>query len=91
MAAAVFVLFRYTLGVSEERSRRQRFLTTARISFGIYLIHDLFLMLLDYFGITTLSFFPALSVPVLAVLVFACAWAAAWVLSKLPLLGRVIT
>ena len=91
MAAAVFVLFRYTLGVSEERSRRQRYLTTARISFGIYLIHDLFLMLLDYFGITTLSFFPALSVPVLAVLVFACAWAAAWVLSKLPLLGRVIT
>ena len=91
-ALAVGVLFRYVLGVSEERSRRTRVAGVARISFGIYLVHDIFLILLDHFGITTLNFLhPALAVPVLAAGVFVCAWAVAWVLSKIPLVGRYIT
>ena len=35
MSTAVFVLFRYLLGVSDERSRRQRFSGVAKVSFGI--------------------------------------------------------
>ncbi len=85
---AVVVLFRYVLGVSEERSRRQRLSGVARVSFGIYLVHDLFIMLLRSFGITTLSFSPALSVPVLSAVVFLCAFAVAWLISKIPFLGR---
>jgi len=65
MSTAVFVLFRYLLGVSDERSRRQRFSGVAKVSFGIYLVHVFFLMLLRNFGITALSFPPVLSVPVL--------------------------
>ena len=34
MSTAVFVLFRYLLGVSDERSRRQRFSGVAKVSFG---------------------------------------------------------
>ena len=51
MSTAVFVLFRYLLGVSDERSRRQRFSGVAKVSFGIYLVHVFFLMLLRNFGI----------------------------------------
>ena len=91
-ALAVGVVFRYVVGVSEERCRRTRVAGVARISFGIYLVHDIFLILLDHFGITTLNFLhPALAVPVLAAGVFVCAWAVAWVLSKIPLVGRYIT
>ncbi len=91
MSVAVFVLFRYVLGVSEERSRRQRLGGVARITFGIYLVHDLFIILLRNFGISTLSFNPILSVPVLSAGVFLCAFAVAWLISKIPLLGRYLT
>lgn len=91
VSVAVFVLFRYVLGVSEERSRRQRLGGVARITFGIYLIHEFFIMLLRYFGVSTLSFNPILSVPVLSAAVFLCSFVVAWLISKIPLLGRYLT
>lgn len=90
-AVALFVLFRYVLGVSDERSRRQRLSGVARISFGIFLAHDFFLILLRRFDVSTLSFSPILSVPVLSAAVFLCSFAVAWLLSKIPLLGRYLT
>ena len=90
-SVAVAVLFRYVLGVSDEGSRRQRLAGAAEISFGVYLVHDLFLMLLTRLGVSVLSFPPALSVPLLAAAVFLCSLAAAWLLSRLPLLGRWLT
>lgn len=91
MAVAIFTLFRYVLGVSDERSRRQRLGGVARISFGIYLIHVFFLIILDYFDITTLSFNPIIAVPVLSAVVFLCSFVIAWLISKIPLLGRLLT
>ena len=90
-AAALCALFRYVLGVSEERSRRQRVSGVAKISFGIYLVHVFFLILLRHFGITALSFVPALSVPVLSAAVFLGSFTVAWPLSKLPLAGKYLT
>jgi len=90
-SVAVVILFRYVLGVSDERSRRQRLSGVARISFGIYLVHDLFLMALRYFGITTLSFAPVLSVPILAAVVFLCSFALAWLIHHIPFLGWWLT
>lgn len=91
MSVAVFVLFRYVLGVSDERSRRQRLGGVARITFGIFLVHDFFIMLLRHFDISTLSFNPILSVPVLSAAVFLCAFVVSWLISKIPLLGRYLT
>lgn len=92
MAVAVFVLFRYVLGISEERSRRQRVGYLGRITFGIYLCHDIFIQLLSHFGITTLTFLhPAVAVPVLSLIVFLCAMAVAWLISKIPFVGRYLT
>ena len=88
---AVFVLFRYLLGVSEERDRRQRLSGTARLSFGIYLVHDFFIMLLRHFGVSTLSFPPILSVPLLAAAVFLAAFFTAWLISKIPFVGSYLT
>ena len=90
-ALAVCVLFRYVLGVSDERSRRQRLGGVAKVSFGIYLIHMFFLILLKQFGVTALSFSPVLSVPVLSAAVFLGSFTVAWPLSKLPLAGKYLT
>lgn len=90
-STAIVVLFRYVLGVSEERSRRQRLGGVARVTFGIYLVHDLFLTLLDLLGITVLSFAPVASIPLLSMLVFLCSFAVAWIISWLPFVGRWLT
>jgi len=90
-AVAVFVLFRYVLGVSDERSRKQRLGGVARISFGIYLVHDLFIMILRSLGVTTLSFAPVVAVPLLSAVVFLCAFAVAWLFSRIPFVGHWLT
>lgn len=88
MSAAVFLLFR-RLPLRNESGGWISALSS--ITFGIYLCHDLFLMLLRHFGVSTLSFPPVLSVPLLALGVFLCAALVAWLLSKIPLVGRLIT
>ena len=88
MSVAVMVFFRYVLG---ERPCGRAVSAAARVSFGIYLVHVFFLILLDRLGISVLSFTPALAVPVLAAAVFLCSFAVAWVLSKIPLVGRYLT
>ena len=91
MSVAVFVFFRYVLGISEERSRRQRISGVAKVSFGVYLVHVFFLIALDRLNITVLSFPTALAVPLLTVAVFLCSFAVAWLISKIPLVGRYLT
>lgn len=91
MTVAIFVLFRYVLGVSEERDRRQRLGGVARVSFGIFLVHDFFIMCLRWLDISTLSFSPLLSVPVLSAVVFLLSFAVAWLLSKIPFIGPYLT
>ena len=91
MSVAVFVFFRYVLGVSEERSRRQRMSGAAQVSFGVYLVHLFFIQILRHFGITALSFNPFLSVPVLTLVILLASFAVAWLLSKIPLLGKYLT
>ena len=88
---AIVVLFRYVLGVSEERSRRQRLSGVAQLVFGIYLVHVFFLMLLDFFGITVMSFSPVFSVPLLAAAVFLCSFALSWLIRHIPFLGSWLT
>lgn len=91
MAVAVFVLFRYLLGVSEERGRRRGVAAVAQVSFGIYLVHEFFLLILGKLGFTALSFFPAAAVPLLTALVFMVSFGVAWVLHKIPFVGRYLT
>ena len=79
-AAAVFTLFKQHCNVG---SRLLGALSAA--SFGAYLIHALVIDTLQFrFGIDTLSMPPLLSVPALAVVTFAVAYALALVLRKIP-------
>lgn len=87
--AAVFLWFQNTFRnrtFSEKATRVIR--TLSAYSFGVYLVHDLFNMLLHRFGITALSFLPAVSVPVLTVAVSAASILTVALLHKIPLFKR---
>ena len=55
------------------------------------LVHDLFLTLLRNLDITVLSFPPVASIPALAMAVFLCSFVVAWLISKVPFIGRWLT
>ena len=91
MAVAVFVLFRYLLGVSDERSRKQRVSAMAACGFGVYLCHVGFLLLLRHFGLGTPPVPAAVGVPLLALAVFLPSYVLSWLLHKIPVAGPYLT
>lgn len=91
MAAAVFVLFRYVLGISEERGRRRRMAGVGRVSLGICALYPLFLGLLTRLGLFSLPLTPALALPLDTALLFLLCFAGAWLLSRIPVIGAYLT
>ena len=89
MSVAVFVFFRRILGAREKE--HQWVSGVAKVSFGVYLVHVFCLMALDQLNISVLSITPLLAVPLLTAAVFACSFVVAWLISKLPLVGRYLT
>ena len=91
MAVAVFVLFRYVLGLSDERSRRQRAGRLAGCGFGVYLSHVIFLVLLRHFGLATPPIPTAVAVPLLTLVIFLPSFLLSWLIHKIPVVGRYLT
>lgn len=91
MAVAVFVLFRYVLGISDERSRKQRVSGMAACGFGVYLCHVVFLILLRHFGLAIPPIPAAIGVPLLTLVIFVPSYALSWLIHKIPVVGRYLT
>ena len=91
MAVAVFVLFRYVLGISDERSRKQRVSGMAACGFGVYLCHVMFLILLRHFGLAIPPIPAAIGVPLLTLVIFVPSYALSWLIHKIPVVGRYLT
>ena len=87
-AAAMCVLFRYVLGISEERSRRKAVKALGEYAFGIYLFHQVWVLVFRWLGLSPLEFMPALSVPLFAVVVFLLSIPFAWLLYLIPGAGK---
>ena len=88
---SIFVFFRYhfsNLKLSE--SKLKFLLLLSKLSFGIYLVHDFIITLLERFGITTLSYNVFISVPLNSLVVFAVSFIIIWVISKIPFLNKYI-
>ena len=86
-AAAIFLLLRD--GVS---GRKQEELTgrLAGLTLGIYLIHPLFLRIYGWLGGTTLFAPAAIAVPLIIVLITLISGAAVYVLSKIPVVKKIV-
>ena len=84
-SVAVFVWFRYHTPSADRINAIAGRLGAC--SFGIYLVHILILEALEkHLGLNTLSFTPALAVPVISVIVFAVSGAVAAMIRRIPVL-----
>ena len=90
-AAAFCTLFRYVLGISEERSRRSAVNALGSYAFGIYLIHPLWLLIAQKLGISLWSVSPVVGVPFFALILFALSAPFAWLLGLIPGVGGALT
>lgn len=91
VALAFCVLFRYVLGVSDERSRRASMYELGAYAFGIYLLHPIWVLILAHFDIGVWSFTPVVSVPFFALLVFLLSVPFAWLVYRIPGVGSYLT
>ena len=90
-AAAFCTLFRYVLGISEERSRRRAMNDIGAYAFGIYLVHQLWVLVFRWFGISLLSPSPVLCVPLFALVFFLLSLPFAWLIYLIPGAGPKLT
>jgi len=61
---------------------------TARLIFGVYLIHDFFIELLRTIGFSSSSFLPILATPLAALCVFILSLAVTRLLAAIPIVNR---
>lgn len=89
MAIAVFVFFitNHRMNIQEGRVLK----SISRCSFGIYLIHPLYVNIFyKVLHIAPTSFPIVFGIAFLFVIVFAASWASAWIMTKIPMLNRII-
>jgi surface polysaccharide O-acyltransferase-like enzyme len=60
------------------------------LTLGVYLIHPIFIETIQYFKLGPLNFYPAVSIPIISIIVFSSSLIAAWVIYQVPYLKRVI-
>ena len=90
-AVALCTLFRYVLGISEERSRRRSILALGNYAFGMYLFHQIWVLVFGRFDISVVTFSPVISIPLFAVLFCLLSAPFAWLLYLIPGAGRWLT
>lgn len=86
---AIFVFFKYH---GHFRPLPQKVCAViSRASFGIYWVHVLAINLIDKkMMLNTLSFFPAISVPAISIVVFVLSFVLSWTIGKIPLIRRYV-
>ncbi|MPM21039.1 O-acetyltransferase WecH [bioreactor metagenome] len=88
---AVFVFFRYSVSKINFGTKSLRAAgVLSACSFRIYLVHDFFNMFLYEWGISAMNYNPAISVPVIAALVFAMSFITSYIIGKIPFLNKIL-
>ncbi len=89
VAVSVFLLAKQIWPKNPSSPKRQTILMRlSKNSFGVYLVHIFIIDILKIYGITTLSFNPIMSVPVISLFVFLISNLISSVLNKIPFLRR---
>ena len=90
-AAAFCTMFRYVLGISEERSRRRAVDRLGSFAFGIYLSHQIWVLIFRWLDVPMDALPPVLAVPFFAVVFFLLSVPFAWLLGLIPGVGSHLT
>lgn len=77
--------------IKVDDNTEKKITSLSEMTFGMYLVHDFFIIALEEVGITTLLFIPFISVPLLTILVFVLSFGLVWCINKIPILNKYIT
>lgn len=91
-SVAVFVFFKERLyDVQFSAVTCHRLDRLSKLTFGMYLFHDFInLFFREILNLTSMSFHPILSVPVITILVFSISFVVSWILNKIPYISKYI-
>ena len=87
-SVCVFVFFRQHMNFKAKNSNW--LILLSQYSFGAYLVHDLVIQMLRFIGLNTVSFAPALSIPVISVIVFVISFAFSGILNNIPVVKKYV-
>lgn len=89
-SVSIFLFAKYVLSkIKLKKKTTSVILALSKYSFGVYLCHPLFISILkDYFELTTVSFNPVLSVPVLTLLIFLLSLFVSFIFNKIPFINK---
>jgi len=91
---AIFIFLRDNVSKIQFREKTvEHILTASKYSFGIYLVHALFLYVCTAYKIDrvlTPNVHAIITIPLYAVIVFACCYATSAILNRIPILNRYI-
>ncbi len=88
-SVAVFIFFKYRISKINWRDREIKVITElSKLSFGIYLSHELVNIVLKRLDITTLSYNPVLAVICNSLIVFFVSLTATYILNKIPYVNK---
>lgn len=89
MSMGVFLLFKNHVSRIAWNEKAERIITViGSHTFGIYLIHALIRELFNMSGINTLSFNTLAAIPAIAVAIFVISFIIAFILKKIPIIGK---
>ncbi len=87
---AIFVFFKETVSrITFSPLCNKAIRVLSKYSLGVYLIHDLFLILFSQYNINSLSFHPLFSIPVLSAVIFVLSYISTFILSNVPVIKRI--
>jgi len=91
-ACALFVFAKYNLSPKSLKEKTvKRLLFASKCTFGIYLIHPIFIKIIEkYLHISAVTFNPLLAVPAFTITVFVLSFAASALLNKIPFVKKYI-
>lgn len=84
---AIFIMFK---NIVNQNKRRTLITNISKYSFGIYLVHDIFLKIVNcnYSPINTMCYPAAVSVPCNALIVLSLSYITVYVLGKIPIIKK---
>lgn len=89
MSFSVFLLF-WSYKMNSKGERNQIIVKISECTFFIYMFHVFLLEKMNLLGITTVSFQPLISVPLLSVIAFCISLLLAFIVDKIPVLGKIL-
>lgn len=85
----VFLIFK-DRAASFEQEKKKFIVSMSKLTFGMYLIHDIFIIAFKNMGLSTVIVSPIVMIPLVAIIIFLLSYVATLLINKIPILNKFI-